>query len=69
MDRDWIYGSNPANIFWTIVEGRPQGMPSFGGRIAEGQVWRIVAFVRSLSGLHENGAETEGTQQSAMGTK
>jgi cytochrome c oxidase cbb3-type subunit 3 len=25
-------------------------MPSVGGRIAEDQVWQIVAYVRSLSG-------------------
>jgi cytochrome c oxidase cbb3-type subunit III len=29
MDDQWIYGSDPANIFATIVEGRPNGMPSF----------------------------------------
>lgn len=51
MDEDWIYGSSSSNIFWTIVEGRPQGMPAFGGRIAEDQIWRIAAYVRSLSGL------------------
>ena len=51
MDDEWIYGSSSTNIFWTIVEGRPNGMPAFGGRIAEDQVWRIAAYVRSLSGL------------------
>ena len=53
MDDKWIYGSQPENVFWTIIEGRPQGMPAFGGRIAEDQAWRIVAYVRSLSGLHK----------------
>lgn len=48
-DAEWIYGSTPANVYWTIVEGRPQGMPAFGGRIAEGQLWKIVTYVRSLS--------------------
>ena len=37
MDDEWIYGSEPANIFATIVEGRPNGMPSFGGSIPETQ--------------------------------
>jgi cytochrome c oxidase cbb3-type subunit III len=50
MDDLWIYGSDPANIFATIVQGRPNGMPSFRGRIADHQVWQLVAFVRSLSG-------------------
>jgi cytochrome c oxidase cbb3-type subunit 3 len=50
MDDEWIYGSDPANIFATIVEGRPNGMPSWRGRIPDQDVWKIVAYVRSLSG-------------------
>src|SRR5205809_7183760 len=51
MDDEWIYGSDPAQIFTTIVEGQPNGMPSFKGRIANKEVWELVAYVRSLSGL------------------
>lgn len=50
MDDKWIYGSDPENIFATIVEGRPNGMPSFRGKIPEYQVWQIVAYVQSMSG-------------------
>jgi cytochrome c oxidase cbb3-type subunit 3 len=51
MDDKWIYGSEPANVFATIVEGRPNGMPAFGGKLMNDQVWQLVAYVRSLSGL------------------
>ena len=50
MDDKWIYGHEPANIYATIVQGRPNGMPSFAGKIPEAQVWQLVAYVRSLSG-------------------
>jgi cytochrome c oxidase cbb3-type subunit III len=50
MDDKWIYGSEPQNIFETIVEGRPNGMPSFRNKISDTQVWQIVAYVRSMSG-------------------
>jgi cytochrome c oxidase cbb3-type subunit 3 len=50
MDDKWIYGGDPQNIFQTIVEGRPNGMPSFRGKIPDAQVWQIVAYVRSMSG-------------------
>lgn len=50
MDNKWIYGGQPANIFATIMEGRPNGMPSWRARIPEYQAWEIVAYVRSLSG-------------------
>ena len=33
------------------MEGRPNGMTAFRGRIPEEQAWEIVAYVRSLSGL------------------
>src|SRR3954465_8571506 len=51
MDDMWIYGSEPNNVYSTIVEGRPNGMPSFRGKIPEYQVWEIVGYVRSMSGL------------------
>jgi len=50
MDDKWIYGSNPENIFASIVEGRPNGMPSWKGKISDQQVWELVAFVQSLNG-------------------
>ncbi len=51
MDSEWIYGSRPENIFETITEGRPNGMPAFGGKINPDHIWQIVAYVRSMSGL------------------
>ena len=51
MDDKWIYGSAPEQIFSTIMEGRPNGMPSFAGRIPTPQVWQLVTYVRSLGGL------------------
>lgn len=51
IDGKWVYGSSPENVYATIMEGRPNGMPSWRGRIPESQVWQIVAYVRTLSGL------------------
>ncbi len=50
MDEKWLYGSDPAQVFATIVEGRPNGMPSFRGKVPDHQVWQLVAYVRSMSG-------------------
>lgn len=50
LDEKWIYGAEAANIFATIVEGRPNGMPSFRAKIPNQQIWQLVAYVRSLSG-------------------
>jgi cytochrome c oxidase cbb3-type subunit III len=51
MDDQWIYGSAPANIVATILEGRPNGMPSFRGKIPDYQAMQLAAYVRSMSGL------------------
>jgi cytochrome c oxidase cbb3-type subunit 3 len=50
MDADWRYGSDLEQIHATIVQGRPNGMPSFRGKIPDQQVWQIAAYVRSMSG-------------------
>jgi cytochrome c oxidase cbb3-type subunit 3 len=50
MDATWIYGSRPEQIYSDIVQGRPNGMPSYAGKIPDYQVWEIVAYVRSMSG-------------------
>ncbi len=50
-DDQWVYGAEADQIFHTIVEGRPNGMPSFRGRIPDYQVWQLAAYVRSLGGL------------------
>jgi cytochrome c oxidase cbb3-type subunit III len=58
MDDQWIYGAKPDDVFSTIMNGRPNGMPSFRGRIPEAQAWQLVAYVRSLSGLIPKEAAT-----------
>jgi cytochrome c oxidase cbb3-type subunit 3 len=45
-DDDWIYGGSDANIYATIVQGRPNGMPAFG--LSGEGVWKLAAYVKSL---------------------
>ena len=45
----WIYGGEPENIFDTIVKGRPNGMPAWGGKIPEYQIWQLVTWVRAMN--------------------
>jgi cytochrome c oxidase cbb3-type subunit III len=50
MDDRWIYGGSIENIVQTIREGRPNGMPSFRGKIPDDQIWQLAAYVKSMSG-------------------
>ncbi len=59
MDDKWIYGGNPDEIFTTIVQGRPNGMPSFRERVPDFQIRQLAAYVRSMSGqLRKDAAPT-----------
>jgi cytochrome c oxidase cbb3-type subunit 3 len=51
MDDQWSYGHEADQIFHTILEGRPNGMPSFRGKIPDNQIWQLTAYIRSMSGL------------------
>jgi cytochrome c oxidase cbb3-type subunit 3 len=51
MDSGWRYGSDPASVYTSIVDGRPNGMPSFKDRLSEEQVWKLVEYVRSIPAL------------------
>ena len=46
---DWIYGGAPENLYASIAQGRPNGMPTFGGLIPDDQIWKLAAYVRSLA--------------------
>jgi cytochrome c oxidase cbb3-type subunit 3 len=58
LDGEWKYGASPEDIHNTIVNGRPDGMPAFGTRMPDAQVWQLVAYVRSMSGLVFTGNAT-----------
>ena len=49
MDEKWIYGAQPDQIYSTISQGRPNGMPAFGAKVPSQQIWQLVAYVQSLS--------------------
>jgi cytochrome c oxidase cbb3-type subunit 3 len=45
----FIYGSDPANIYLTIYQGRPNGMPAWGGVLPDNIIWDLVAYIGSIS--------------------
>ena len=66
-DGRWHFGGSPSEVFESIYQGRPDGLPPWGGRISDAQIWMLVSYVRSLSagkdGRTEDfkGAEVERT--------
>jgi len=50
MDDKWIYGGEIDQIYLTIAQGRPNGMPAFAGKIPPQQIWQLASYVRSIGG-------------------
>lgn len=48
-DNIWIYGSEPAQVYLSILQGRPNGMPAFSKGLPPDAIWQLVSYVRSLS--------------------
>jgi cytochrome c oxidase cbb3-type subunit III len=46
-DGRWRYGGTPREIYQSIYEGRPLGMPSYRA-VANEPIWYLVIYVRSL---------------------
>jgi cytochrome c oxidase cbb3-type subunit 3 len=49
-DPFWLYGGAPVNVYKSILEGRPRGMPAWGMVLSATEIWKIVAYVQSLGG-------------------
>jgi cytochrome c oxidase cbb3-type subunit 3 len=49
-DTYWRYGGLPIQIYQSIRDGRPQGMPSWGVALPPDDIWKLVAYVQSFGG-------------------
>lgn len=69
MDDDWIYGGEPQNILDSMMEGRPNGMPSYRGKLPQEHALKIVAYVRSLSDTAPETPEATDRRRGGTGTE
>ena len=67
QDGRWRFGGSASAVFESIYQGRPEGMPAWGGRISEEQIWMLVAYVRSLSAGDVSTENFTGAAQERMG--
>jgi mono/diheme cytochrome c family protein len=61
-DRKWIYGGDPAQIYLSIMHGRPDGMPAWSSMLPKRTVWELVAYIDTLDEI-ENHAEKKGFEE------
>jgi cytochrome c oxidase cbb3-type subunit 3 len=47
-DGRWHFGGTSPEVFESIYQGRPDGMPAWGAVLSPNQIWTLVTYVRSL---------------------
>ena len=45
----WLYRSEPAHVYLSIAQGRPNGMPAYGTMLPPETIWELVAYVKSIA--------------------
>jgi cytochrome c oxidase cbb3-type subunit 3 len=63
MDDEWRYGGRIDQIAASIAEGRPNGMPAWRNKLTDDQIWKIAAYVRTLSGQPSKDAVSSRTEE------
>ncbi|MCK1387625.1 cytochrome c [Bradyrhizobium sp. 21] len=45
----FTYGPQPENIYLSIYQGRPNGMPAWGGVLPDSAIWDLVTYIGKIS--------------------
>ena len=45
----FIYGEEPENIYLSIYQGRPNGMPAWGAVLPNSVIWDLVTYIGRIS--------------------
>jgi cytochrome c oxidase cbb3-type subunit 3 len=45
----FIYGAQPENIYLSIYQGRPNGMPAWGAVLPDNVIWDLVTYIGKIS--------------------
>jgi cytochrome c oxidase cbb3-type subunit 3 len=64
MSGHWRYGGRIDQIYASIAQGRPNGMPSWQDSLQPQQIWELAAYAKSLSVL----APSSASQTAVPGT-
>jgi cytochrome c oxidase cbb3-type subunit 3 len=49
MSGHWRYGGRIDQVYASIAQGRPNGMPSWQDSLQPQQMWELAAYAKSLS--------------------
>jgi len=46
-DNSWMYGGKAGEIYHTIAEGTPRGMPAWKDKMTAEEIWQVVSYIQS----------------------
>jgi len=55
VDPYWKYGNTDADLFATVSDGRPLGMPPWGPTLGTEKIWKVLAYIETLPKRDEPG--------------
>ncbi|TFI57534.1 c-type cytochrome [Sphingomonas parva] len=61
-DAHWRYGGTPVQIYKSIYEGRPKGMPAWGRALPQRSIWQLTRYIETLGGSFPTEAYHAGLQ-------
>jgi mono/diheme cytochrome c family protein len=47
MDVRWRSAASDSAVFYSIKNGRAQGMPNYGRLLSDSTIWQLVAYIKS----------------------
>ena len=60
IDPYWKYGSSDAELYETVAEGRPLGMPPWKQLLGSEKIWKVLAYIETLPKTEEPGVGAPG---------
>ena len=46
-DGSWQYGAKPGEVYHTIADGTPRGMPAWKDKMTVDEIWQVVSYIQS----------------------
>jgi len=67
VDPFWKYGNTDAELYASVAEGRPGGMPAWGTQLGSEKIWQALAYMATLPTTEEPGVGAPGQAVTAGG--
>jgi cytochrome c oxidase cbb3-type subunit 3 len=66
-DRYWRYGGTPGQIYASIANGRPKGMPTWRNALPPPEIWNLVSYIEAQGGATPESEDQAGAQGDLAG--